>query len=200
MNTSVVILTEDSRKRQILRRIAESSGHNALAFDSVESLKNQIEATAPQTLSSTIVVFDAERFPELLASPYVLIALVNDSSFEARNSLQDQGAFDVLPNIHLETHAQRMLARASRMASLEDDIRALRERALKEFSASWPTSFRADLSLQEIERRYIAHVLKTHGGVQETAARALGIDRKTLYRKRKEIAAELAATERKARP
>lgn len=39
------------------------------------------------------------------------------------------------------------------------------------------------LSMEEIERRYIMHVLATVGGNKTTAARVLGIERKTLYRK-----------------
>jgi len=39
------------------------------------------------------------------------------------------------------------------------------------------------LSMEEIERRYIMHVLETVGGNKTTAARVLGIERKTLYRK-----------------
>jgi DNA-binding NtrC family response regulator len=37
--------------------------------------------------------------------------------------------------------------------------------------------------IQEVERRYILHVLKTVGGNKTLAARVLGLDRKTLYRK-----------------
>jgi DNA-binding NtrC family response regulator len=39
------------------------------------------------------------------------------------------------------------------------------------------------VSLEEVERRYILHVLKSVGGNQTHAARILGLNRKTLYRK-----------------
>ncbi|NLX55181.1 MAG: sigma-54-dependent Fis family transcriptional regulator [Planctomycetaceae bacterium] len=39
------------------------------------------------------------------------------------------------------------------------------------------------LPLEELERRYILHVLAALGGNKTTAARVLGLDRKTLYRK-----------------
>ena len=42
------------------------------------------------------------------------------------------------------------------------------------------------LSLEEIERRYIEHVLQTVDGNKTRAAKILGLDRKTLYRKLKE--------------
>ena len=38
-------------------------------------------------------------------------------------------------------------------------------------------------SMEEVERRYIQHVLQAVGGNKTTAARILGFDRKTLYRK-----------------
>jgi two-component system response regulator HydG len=41
----------------------------------------------------------------------------------------------------------------------------------------------AILSLDEIERRYTLHVLDTFGGNKASTARALGVDRRTLYRK-----------------
>ena len=37
--------------------------------------------------------------------------------------------------------------------------------------------------LEEVERRYILHVLEAVGGNKTSAARILGIERKTLYRK-----------------
>jgi two-component system response regulator HydG len=44
--------------------------------------------------------------------------------------------------------------------------------------------------LEEIERRYISHVLKTVGDNKALAARVLGLDRKTLYRKLKQYDGE----------
>lgn len=41
------------------------------------------------------------------------------------------------------------------------------------------------VSLDEVQRRYIAHVLAATGGNQTQAARILGVDRKTLYRKQR---------------
>jgi DNA-binding NtrC family response regulator len=37
--------------------------------------------------------------------------------------------------------------------------------------------------LEEVERRYILHVLQCAGNNRTLAARILGLDRKTLYRK-----------------
>ena len=39
------------------------------------------------------------------------------------------------------------------------------------------------VSMEEIEKRYIHHVLEACGGNQTQAARILGVDRRTIYRK-----------------
>lgn len=46
------------------------------------------------------------------------------------------------------------------------------------------------VSMEEVERRYIRHVLKTVGDNRTLAARVLGMDRKTLYRKLRRYDAE----------
>jgi two-component system response regulator HydG len=46
------------------------------------------------------------------------------------------------------------------------------------------------LPLDEIERRYILHVLDSLDGNKSTSARILGLDRKTLYRKLKQYGVE----------
>ncbi len=46
------------------------------------------------------------------------------------------------------------------------------------------------VSVQEVERRYILHVLKTVGGNKTLAAKVLGLDRKTLYRKLQQYKAD----------
>jgi two-component system response regulator HydG len=48
------------------------------------------------------------------------------------------------------------------------------------FSFSFDEKF---LSLEEVEKKYIQYVFKKNGGVRINTAKALGIDRKTLYRK-----------------
>jgi two-component system response regulator HydG len=49
-------------------------------------------------------------------------------------------------------------------------------------------------TLEEVERRYILRVIETVGGHRTAAARILGLDRKTLYRKLERYAAERGAS------
>jgi two-component system response regulator HydG len=62
---------------------------------------------------------------------------------------------------------------------LPDTIRAYRKSHLR-FDSESPTEL---LSMEEVERRYIRHVLEAVGGNKTLAARVLGFDRRTLYRK-----------------
>jgi DNA-binding NtrC family response regulator len=55
--------------------------------------------------------------------------------------------------------------------------------ALHDARRDTPAALFEDLpSLEEVERRYLAHVLKAVGGNRTRAAEVLGIDRRTLYR------------------
>ncbi len=61
---------------------------------------------------------------------------------------------------------------------LPDKVRAevAENKGIEDFDADLPT-------LEEIERRYLAHVLKVTGGNKVKTSEILGIDRRTLYRK-----------------
>src|SRR5204863_9356794 len=55
------------------------------------------------------------------------------------------------------------------------------------------TALARGMTLGELEREYIQRVLTAEGGNKTRAAQRLGLDRKTLYRKLEEYAAEGAA-------
>jgi DNA-binding NtrC family response regulator len=62
---------------------------------------------------------------------------------------------------------------------LPEKIRAYRKSHLR-FDSENPTEL---ISMEEVERRYIRHVLEAVGSNKTLAARILGFDRRTLYRK-----------------
>ncbi|MGA1825661.1 MAG: sigma-54-dependent transcriptional regulator [bacterium] len=62
---------------------------------------------------------------------------------------------------------------------LPEKIRAYRSTRIF-FGSNDPTEL---LPLEEVQRRYILHVLKSVGGNRTLASKVLGLDRKTLYRK-----------------
>jgi DNA-binding NtrC family response regulator len=57
-----------------------------------------------------------------------------------------------------------------------------------------------DAPLAELEKRYILHVVKKVGGHQINAARLLGIDRRTLYRRLRQYGYHKAGKERRLEP
>ncbi|WP_397570910.1 sigma-54-dependent transcriptional regulator [Schlesneria sp. T3-172] len=77
------------------------------------------------------------------------------------------------------------LARFDRIAvdDLPDKIRNYQGSQL-ELGGDNPSEL---LTMEEVERRYIRHVLKATRGNRTTAAQVLGFDRKTLYRKLKQM-------------
>ena len=65
------------------------------------------------------------------------------------------------------------------------------------FSGNDPTEM---VSLEEIEKRYIQHVLQAVGNNKTLAARVLGLDRKTLYRKLRQYEADSGDTDTNPMP
>ncbi|HEX4406395.1 MAG TPA: helix-turn-helix domain-containing protein, partial [Polyangia bacterium] len=75
---------------------------------------------------------------------------------------------------------------------VEDLPSAVRERRAGEPDAL-QTALARGLTLAEVEREFIQRVLTAEGGNKTRAAQRLGLDRKTLYRKLEEYAAEPGA-------
>ncbi len=53
---------------------------------------------------------------------------------------------------------------------------------MRRSAAAWKALFDGLPTLDELERRYLLHVLDAVGGNRTRAAEALGVDRRTLYR------------------
>ncbi|RMG09064.1 MAG: sigma-54-dependent Fis family transcriptional regulator [Planctomycetota bacterium] len=90
---------------------------------------------------------------------------------------------------------ERAVALSTREVLLEEDLPdAVRSyRPAPEKLASEHAPAEALLTLAELERRYILQVLEVTGGNKARAARILGLDRKTLYRKLNTYRAQDAA-------
>ena len=69
-------------------------------------------------------------------------------------------------------------------ADLPDTVAGRRRRSRSGCSPDLPT-------LDELERRYLVHVLEAVGGNRTRAAEILGIDRRTLYRMAERFGVEL---------
>jgi DNA-binding NtrC family response regulator len=81
----------------------------------------------------------------------------------------------------LENAIQAALALAPGDVIGEEDLRL-------DGSDQEPQAPAADLSLQQVEQQHIDRVLRSVSGNRREAARILGIDRSTLYRKMKQYA------------
>jgi DNA-binding NtrC family response regulator len=81
----------------------------------------------------------------------------------------------------LENVLQAAIALAPGEVITEDDLRF-------QSDAAEPPSVDPSMSLDEVERRHIERVLRSVNRNRQAAARVLGIDRSTLYRKMRRIA------------
>jgi DNA-binding NtrC family response regulator len=117
----------------------------------------------------------------------------SDIHLLARHFLQKSGSTKLLANETVEAlrsyswpgnirELRMVMERAALLATSEvitvSDLRLGGPRS-PSTGTTWPT----DLSLAEMEREYVRSVLERHGGHRGRAARALGIDPKTLYNK-----------------
>ncbi len=88
----------------------------------------------------------------------------------------------------LENVVERAVALAESDLIGPDDLpQALHERKAQDRLA---TAVAQGLTLEQLEREYIERILEVEGGNKTRAAQRLGLDRKTLYRKLEEYAAE----------
>jgi DNA-binding NtrC family response regulator len=90
----------------------------------------------------------------------------------------------------LENVVERAVALAeSDLIGPEDLPQVMQERKSQDRLA---TAVAQGFTLDQLEREYIEHVLEVEGGNKTRAAQRLGLDRKTLYRKLEEYAADAA--------
>jgi len=77
------------------------------------------------------------------------------------------------------------------------DVEAETHRTSENEESEVPAAAAAPDRLMELERQHILQILKQTGGNRSEAARRLGIERKTLYRKALRLGIDLQATEEK---
>jgi DNA-binding NtrC family response regulator len=82
----------------------------------------------------------------------------------------------------LENTVERLVVTARAHDITADDVPPLGRRDVKERSGLDGRMFEGLPTLDELERRYLLHVLDAVGGNRTRAAEALGVDRRTLYR------------------
>jgi two-component system response regulator AtoC len=130
-------------------------------------LRDRLE-DIPLLVEHFLKKFGYERGREFSISPYALSALMSyewpGNVREIENALESAAAMSRSGTISPENLPSKVRAEPAEGNRLLD------------FYAGLP-------SLAEMERRYLAHVLKSTGGNKARAASVLGINRRTLYRK-----------------
>lgn len=119
------------------------------------------------------------------ARPDIPVVLVTGhASVDAEAGAYRAGAFDFVTK-PTPPHFVNVVERALRHHRLAQELTRLREAADhgKPNPIELPANAEDLVSAAELERRYVAHVLEKVNGNKSRAARILGFDRRTLYRK-----------------
>lgn len=125
--------------------------------------------------------------------PDVPVVLVTGhASADSEAGAYRAGAFDFVTKPNEPQTFVNIVERALRHHRLAQELTRLRGAADHDRATpvSLPGSVDALMSAAELERRYVAHVLEMVKGNKSKAARILGFDRRTLYRKLERTAAE----------
>jgi DNA-binding NtrC family response regulator len=121
--------------------------------------------------------------------PLLVARFLRNASARARREARlEDGAMEALcahawpGNVReLENSVERLVIAARGGRVTAEDVRALL-RAPSPATVGTTPAFAGLPTLDELERRYLVHVLEAAGGNRTRAARMLGIDRRTLYR------------------
>jgi DNA-binding NtrC family response regulator len=118
--------------------------------------------------------------------PDVPVLLVTGhATVDAEAGAYRAGAFDFFAKPDEPQRFVNAVERAVRHHRLAQELHRLRDSAEHEKPdpMTLPSSAETLISVAELERRYVAHVLAIVKGNKSRAARILGLDRRTLYRK-----------------
>jgi len=176
----VLVIDEDPSVRESLQAELSKRDFEVVALEVVKA----IEALGAQTFGAVIADADArapsgaplhkEILPLLADKPLVLLTTFQTIA-HAVAAIRD-GAYDYVTKPIDFDDAALTIERAFERVSLREEVKRLRE----ENNVADPAQL---LPMEEIEHRYIRQVLEVVHGNKAFAARVLGMDRRTLYRK-----------------
>jgi DNA-binding NtrC family response regulator len=180
MERRVLVIDEDPSVREKLQTELSKRNLEVLALDVAKA----IEALGTQTFGVVIADADSrassgaplhkELVPLLDDRPLVLMTAFQ-SITHAVAAIRD-GAYDFVTKPMDFDDVALTIERAFERASLREEVKRLRE----ESTVADPAHL---LPMDEVEHRYIRQVLDAVRGNKAFAARVLGMDRRTLYRK-----------------
>ncbi|MDW8074877.1 MAG: sigma-54 dependent transcriptional regulator [Bacteroidota bacterium] len=148
----------------------------------VRELRNLVETLVTIGQGRRITAEDVRRYLKREEIPEPSRALVLHSAPPAEQPPLDLGlVYQTLLQLHAEMAAvrQALATLAERFAQWQSVLSSLRSEGEEDISRRDPDDFRLD----EMERRLIIAALKRFNGSRRSAARALGISERTLYRK-----------------
>jgi DNA-binding NtrC family response regulator len=199
----ILIIDAEQNVRQTLRSGLESMGHEVHEAVSAPAALLQVEA---QPFDVAVVELSLRQGAgiDLLAQitegrpPLDVIVVAADAAMETIVDAMRRGAFGYLPNPFTFAQVAALLEQVAYIRSLRERVADLEERlradgaegagrtAQMDMGAAESIELGHRFSLEQIEADHIKRVLSAIARLDE-AAQVLGIDRSTLYRKRKRL-------------
>jgi len=184
----ILIIDSQPDDRYTLRAVLESMGHEVDEVASPPAALAQLERQACDVILVNLRLF-SESGVDLLQQLRVMqprvevVVTTADPGIEKAVELIRQGAFDYLTNPFGPAQIQVVMERLARFQQLRDRIANLEERMSDEVSEGL-INVGGRVTLEQLEAAHIRKVMSQCTSLEE-AARVLGIDPSTLYRKRK---------------
>jgi DNA-binding NtrC family response regulator len=177
----LAIVDDDPAIHALLKVFFENLGHSVSCFENVNDASNYLLASANIV---DLIVSDL-RLPDgtglnllpllkehRLDLPLILITAYGSAEIAA-NALK-QGVFDYITKPLNLTELEVICNRALHLRELEKSHQTMDK------------LFARHMTLRQLEKEYISHILHTTRAKKEEVAAILGIDRKTLYRKERD--------------
>jgi len=197
MQGNVLVVDDDAGAVQMMAERLRQAGLDVRAeTDPMHAMESSLDD------DNEVVVTDLRMSPidgltfcekVTAARPDVPVVLVTGhSGVDVEAGAYRAGAFDFVTKPAEAQTLINVVERALKHHRLATELRGLRNAAEhgKPDPVPLPDSVEQLVSAAELERRYVAHVLEMVKGNKSRAARILGFDRRTLYRKLERTAHE----------
>jgi DNA-binding NtrC family response regulator len=179
---SVYIINDDPRVCEVLRAGLAQRQFEAVSYSLADELAQRIASDGAGVLVTDMSVRcqdGQELYRKVLVDRLDTPVIVTTSNPEAGIVAIRAGAYDFVASpVDIDVLALSV-ARAHDHRALREEVKRLRRPPVA-VDAADPSRL---LSMEEVQHRYVAHVLEAVRGNKALAARVLGMDRRTLYRK-----------------
>jgi len=188
--TKITVVEGQSEVRNLIQGFLSSKGYEVEISPSNESA---LQTYSNSNSKTDLVIVDAvgsmsfvSQFRKSQPQTPVLVLTSNDTVEAALDGVR-AGAFYYLNRQFKLVDLSLLVELALKQSRLQQELQGLKSQTGVEGHSAADQAIFADFpTLDELEKRYMKIVLEKTKGRKEKAARILGINRRTLYRKERE--------------